>query len=81
MTLLASSGVPTEATQNNVLYVTHDLVFYCQEKDDLLPLFLGSIIIYFSIAPTHKIVKWATPNCSRPQPATDNGAIGVRAND
>ena len=40
---------------------------------------MGLLINYFSNA-TEVVVQWATPSCSRPHPAEDNGLSGDRSN-
>ena len=47
-------------------------------KWNLLPLFVGSIINNFSNITEE--AQWATPSCSRPQPATNNGVRDGRFN-
>ena len=47
-------------------------------EENRLPLFAGSNINYCSNAT--EVAQWATPRCSRPQPAMDNGVRDCTSN-
>ena len=46
--------------------------------ENLLPHNVGSIINY--LQESTEVTKWGIPSCSRPQPATNNGARDGRSN-